>query len=321
MNNANRNSNKPITSFLSSADSGLSFSVATLFTFAVSLIYTIVVMVLATKKGMTATEYSDAMQGDYLFNVISYLLSALGLFAVIAFFGFYKKQPPLFITKTTANPKFWISALLMAFGLLFGFSELNNIFIGFLEKFGYAKPDMYIPNEHWYEVVTWVVLVGLFPAILEECVFRGYLLEGLKKFGTAFAVVVGGLLFSLFHKNPQQTPYQFICGMAYALLAIKSGSILPCIAMHFANNATILITNFFKVSFNQTTTIVLTVIGLISFIAGVVILLLSKTQKVNTEPNESHINHTKKGFFLFAFIGIAICALMWFSDLFAYIGG
>ena len=96
MNNVNRNSNNQIFPLVSPADSGLSFSIATLSSFAISLLYTIIVSIVATSKGMSAIEFSEAMQGNYLFNTLSYLLSASGLFVAITVLGFYKKQRPFF---------------------------------------------------------------------------------------------------------------------------------------------------------------------------------------------------------------------------------
>ena len=127
-NQSNRTNNSlPL---ISPADSGFSFSASSITSFLVSLVYTIVISAIASSKEMTAIQYSEAMQSNYLFNVVAYLLSAVGLVLTLSVIAIHKKQPLFFGLPTKKTPpKLWIAMLLLTFGLLFGFSELNNIFI------------------------------------------------------------------------------------------------------------------------------------------------------------------------------------------------
>lgn len=81
----------------------------------------------------------------------------------------------------------------------------------------------------------------MLPACLEELFFRGIVFHGMKKFGNVAAVLASAGLFALYHQSPAQTIYQFICGACFALIALRSGSILPTVVSHFVNNALILI--------------------------------------------------------------------------------
>ncbi|MCA8987941.1 MAG: CPBP family intramembrane metalloprotease [Planctomycetaceae bacterium] len=87
----------------------------------------------------------------------------------------------------------------------------------------------------WY----WVLLAfAVAPAICEEIAFRGFMLAGFRRTGRhGLAVVLSALLFGVMHMIPQQVFNAALLGLLLGLLAIKSASILPCVAFHFVNNA------------------------------------------------------------------------------------
>jgi len=87
-----------------------------------------------------------------------------------------------------------------------------------------------------------LVLIAASPALCEEIAFRGVLLHswatprdsqapGLR---TCFMV---GLLFGCFHFSLQRLLPTAIIGTVLTFVALRTGSILPCILLHFCNNA------------------------------------------------------------------------------------
>ncbi|MCH4886375.1 CPBP family intramembrane metalloprotease [Acidaminobacter sp. JC074] len=79
-------------------------------------------------------------------------------------------------------------------------------------------------------------IMALTPAICEEMMFRGLLLDkksGLNMHGLA---LLSGLMFSLFHVGYDQLIYTFALGVIFAYAAIISGSIFPAMILHFLNN-------------------------------------------------------------------------------------
>ena len=136
-----------------------------------------------------------------------------------------------------------------------------------------------------------LMLVVLAP-VMEEVLFRGYILEGLKATTPTFAILVGGAMFALFHQNPQQTVYQFICGVAFFLIAYEGGSIIPGIAMHFVNNFVIILFDYLNVTFSTGAYVALTVLAIISFITSFVIIFEGKRTE---KPTVTPVNHTKTG--------------------------
>lgn len=74
------------------------------------------------------------------------------------------------------------------------------------------------------------------PALAEEFACRGLMLGLLRKYGDAFAIMASSLLFGLMHGNFEQMPFAFLVGLVLGFVTVKSGSILPAMAIHAFNN-------------------------------------------------------------------------------------
>ena len=84
------------------------------------------------------------------------------------------------------------------------------------------------------------IIVCLMAPVLEEVVFRGAILNALRKWLTSdtAAILLSSLLFALLHFNPAQMPHAFLIGILLAWLCLRTGSILPAIVFHWVNNIT-----------------------------------------------------------------------------------
>lgn len=78
--------------------------------------------------------------------------------------------------------------------------------------------------------------------VVEEMAFRGYMQRHLERIGPTFAILVTSVVFTLLHAA-QGLPYLltlgpgiFLASTVYGYLALKSGSILPGMALHFAGD-------------------------------------------------------------------------------------
>ncbi len=84
--------------------------------------------------------------------------------------------------------------------------------------------------------------LALSPAICEELLFRGLVLRASwPRLGTASALLLNGLLFGLFHMSIYRVFPTFLLGVVLAFLALRTGSLLPGILLHFLNNAAALV--------------------------------------------------------------------------------
>ena len=206
-----------------------------------------------------------------------------------------------------------VIALFMQLGLLFSLGELNTLFIGWLEKLGYTSSESPLPPLEGGWLALSLFVVALLPAIFEETLFRGILARNMHGagWGTWVTILVSGAMFSLFHGRPEQTVYQFLCGCCFALIAVRSGSVLPTVLSHFLNNALILVLSAFGLdAFTGTLGLVLTVLSALC-LAGTLIFLIFFDRKRGRKGGAPRAGV----FFLAAAVGIVICAVQWVSML------
>ncbi len=284
--------------------SGIAFSVATVLPTLLSVLFLIIV-------GLAQT--GDYTQTDW-YLYIGYLLPQIA-FAITAFWALRFSKTPVktAIVEQKCKPRYFLLAITMQIGLL-SLSELNALFLKFLERFGYQDAGIALPNMEGVGFVGVLVVVALIPAIFEEIMFRGVLLKGLKSFGETGAVLLCGALFALYHQNPAQTLYQFCCGAAFALVAIRSGSILPTVVSHFLNNALILtLTKFGVLAFPTPMLVAIVSVSTACLIGSLVwVFAFDKREKTETDKTDKS---EQKRFFLCATIGLVVCAITWLAVL------
>lgn len=85
-----------------------------------------------------------------------------------------------------------------------------------------------------------VLLMGpMVAGVVEEAAFRGYMQSHLERIGPTFAILVTSTAFTLLHATHglaylvAVAPGFFLASVVYGYLALKSGSILPGMALHF----------------------------------------------------------------------------------------
>lgn len=86
--------------------------------------------------------------------------------------------------------------------------------------------------------LTVVFLTAMIPAVCEELAFRGFLFGGLVRGGGQLrAVIVTAAIFGLSHGVLQQSLTASVMGLLLGWIALRTGSVLPCMIIHLINNA------------------------------------------------------------------------------------
>ncbi len=144
----------------------------------------------------------------------------------------------------------------------------------FFESLGAERPDMpdFLEPTAGSLALNLVVFAVL-PALLEELVFRGYVLRTLRAYGDWFAVAVSSVLFGLMHGNIEQIPFALIVGFALGWLYIMTDNIWLPVTVHFANNAYAYVLQYLTLGVEDTqaglyftlTLLLLLVLGLVCF--------------------------------------------------------
>ena len=81
-------------------------------------------------------------------------------------------------------------------------------------------------------ILLYALLIG---PIIEELVFRGFLLNALRPCGKAYAVLISALMFSLMHADIEQIFFTFAAGLILGYVAAEY-SIWASLLLHIINN-------------------------------------------------------------------------------------
>jgi membrane protease YdiL (CAAX protease family) len=262
----------------------------------------------------------NIVSGSDTYIYLSYLVSPIAIAITLAIIFSYSKVKPAQVFPVKCKPKYYIIAVMLAFGLLFSLSWVNEFSLQFFKLFGYQEREStnYLPNLTGWHIVPAVIVIAVLPAIFEEALFRGVILRcGEQSVGSVRMIFIVGLCFSLFHASPEQTVYQFICGCVFAYLAVRSGSILPTVVMHFLNNAAIIFMYAFgginengDIAVSTATSIIVMSLSALCLICGLVWLFLDK--KNYTPCQKGGV----KTFFIFASFGVIALSIVWIAALF-----
>lgn len=295
------------------AMSGIVYSAAIVLMLVFSLLFS---FTLSAVISATGTELEILQEQDW-YKYLSYGLYQIAYIAVVLLFACLYKQKPREFGYRKTHPKYFLVAALLAFGLLFSLNWVNGLFIRLLELVGYTAPASLLPSLEGGGIVGVLIVVALLPAILEETIFRGIILDGIKDIGTVAACLLGGLLFSIFHQNPAQTVYQFICGAVFTLVTIRADSVLPAVFMHFANNAVIIFDAKYGFLTNMSggAYIAVCVVSAAALLGTLAYLIFF--DKKTDRKKEGAI----KPFILSALVGIVASGVMWISALVTGIAG
>lgn len=102
--------------------------------------------------------------------------------------------------------------------------------------------NLYVPNvsyvlDHTPEAYLADLLSAVVLApIAEELIYRGVVLRCAAKVSGRFAIFFSAFIFGIMHGNPYQFVLGFLIGIPLAMVTLKTGSLIPAIICHMANN-------------------------------------------------------------------------------------
>ena len=289
------------------SNAGITYSAAAILPVLLSFVFSFIVVMACGSFGTSFIE-SKNYPDWYIYCI--YLLPQLAFLGAAAIY-FFRTREPIKVVCPRCKPRYFLIALLLQFGLLFSLSDLNTFFIMFLESLGYRSSGLSMPNLSGWNLLPAILVIALVPAVMEEVLFRGILSRNMNAngWGLACTVVISGAMFSLFHGNPEQTVYQFLCGMCFTLIALRSGSILPTMCAHFLNNALILILtscgvgDLWQLGWGYLAIFVISLVCLVGTLVYLIFFDKNNSQKGGVKAG--------KVFFVAAAVGIVICAAEW----------
>ncbi len=140
---------------------------------------------------------------------------------------------------TTYNKKAAISLTMLILPVMLFSTIIINMVSGFIQEmlgltFVSGLEDFKVIGIKGFILST--LSTAVLPAIIEEFIIRGVVMQPLRRFGDTFAVVASAFIFSIMHGNMVQVPYTMSAGIFFGYLVVKTGSLWPAIVLHFINN-------------------------------------------------------------------------------------
>lgn len=207
-------------------------------------------------------------------NNLSNILTILSMFLTFLFITLvFKKKLKLNLhwkSNHSLSKKQIISCFLFGLGmniactLLFGI--LSSLFhLSLTEQFEY------IPH-NFFSAVLFILMTVVAAPVFEEWLFRGVIMQTLKRYGRWFALVITSLLFALCHGSLSSAISVFFIGMAIGYVVMQTDSLINGILMHMANNAVALLSLYAD---NQIMTVLLSLLIIATGICGIVLFILA----------------------------------------------
>ena len=173
--------------------------------------------------------------GYELFSTLLYVLTL----APLALLGAALRRPFPFARRANrrCDRRILLPVMLAGLGICIASNAIVNLLHNFIYAFGIETMRDSVTHLSWADFFYTLFASAVLPALLEEMVFRGYMLSLLRPYGQTAALFLTALLFGMMHGGIIQVPFAFIAGLAFGFIALRTGSIWPSVVLHFLNNA------------------------------------------------------------------------------------
>ena len=189
--------------------------------FILLIIYMLHLVFMIFMNNKTLVIESHIFRHIYMFRIYRWILSLPIIYYFVKTYNKYE------YFKT--NEKLNVKGFNTYFALVFFIGNICNLLIISMFKFKGRTP---LINEPLYIDVIMAVFVA---PILEEIVFRGVIMNNLRKYGIRVAIIINSLLFGLSHYNIEMIVPGFLTGIIFSYIAYKY-SIKYSILIHFFIN-------------------------------------------------------------------------------------
>lgn len=224
------------------ADAGWGYFCAIVAPYAVMAVVIIIMGLLSSQ----ISQSMEQMKSGLAFTIISCLFAPVGY--CILFFSYNKKTKTSFkAVKLRFNLKIWdfVMCFVVAIICLFGLQYFIGGFNSLLQKGGYELTEIAFPLDNVGYLILAILLMAVLPAVFEELIFRGIILNGLKgKLNDVYAILISAVMFAFAHGSIEQFVYQFALGVVIGWMVVRTGSLLSGMIVHFLNNAMVLIFSY-----------------------------------------------------------------------------
>ena len=183
------------------------------------------------------TAGSEASFMEYLSS--SGLSSIASVLIGLVFYFLWERKTltrrEIFKSKKKIRPSIFLGllALFMMIQLLSSISSfgMESIF----QLFGYTMESSVETATEASSTLSMFLYVGVIGPVVEELVYRGFVMRRLEKYGSSFAILFSSVLFGVMHGNLAQIFFAIAAGLILGWLAMEY-SIRWSILLHILNN-------------------------------------------------------------------------------------
>lgn len=180
-------------------------------------------------------------------------------------------------------PKDKTKALLLVL-MGFGGCLVANYVTVFLRAFGegmgiYSSYSALEDPSSTLDIVMIFLCSSIIPPLVEEFAMRGVLMQSLRKYGNAFAIIASALMFGIFHGNAVQMPFAFLCGLVIGYAVVATESLWVGVIIHALMNSMSSISSALIYYFDEYTSNTFFYVGsAVGIVAGILALIVYFTR-------------------------------------------
>ena len=246
----------------------------------------------------------SASQIEAFWNTsVGYLLKSiyLNISFVIIFIWYFKSidKNDLIKRPNKSTTKYVIICIVFGLVSFFLLSGLISHFEWFIKLLGYSDKSEPLVLNNIKDLLICYVSLAILPAVCEELLFRGVIINCLKHKGKVFAVVLSSIMFAVFHFSPVQLIYPICWGLILGIVYLRTQNILFPILMHFINNAFSLTIQYFtNTSGTFKPNMALVIYTIITFAIWIIAMIYMfkdfiRQNKKNSENSDSSEDNSK----------------------------
>ena len=213
------------------------------------------------------------MESHELWEIICFLLPAVVILGVRQSFGAVLTRVEKPASEFPAAIFLVLSAALLGLGLsgitdnIFDLSELSKELEKEIRSYGFFRQ---------------VIIFAVLPAVCEEALFRGVILNSLKSMGKWTAITLTAALFTVFHGSVELFLPIFVVSFALSVMAYGRGGLLLAAVCHFIHNfLNLLLMRWVEGDASMAAAIVMTAAG--AALTAVSLLVFRKVRRDDAE--------------------------------------
>ncbi len=181
-------------------------------------------------------------------SVVSVFFSLAGMLIPFGLGGYYinkRTKTDVFNLGKPVSTKLMLAAVPFGFFICLAGNYVTSVFVNFMDNVGVhlTSPEYTVPSDFAGRFI-YIISIAVVPPLVEEFAIRGVIMQPLRKYGDAFAIVASAFIFAVLHGNLIQAPFALIAGIGIGYAVCITNSVWTGVLIHSVNNFYSVMTEF-----------------------------------------------------------------------------